>query len=207
PNSLVYLMDEDTGKATWNTYDDMADDWTAPFFSDASKTVAPDARFSSKYGTRFKKSMPAPVITLPEPFIKVEKVPATTEEEDRYAVKIAPNRDINRIELYADKSIKFKNMTVNGKAASNLQPGVSRLNVFSLRWRDRLLEYYPVNRDTLRLEMSMEKGQHPEVTLYEAAYSLLNEPQLKLKPRDEDMIPRPFVLNDAVVVKRSFVLK
>ncbi|MFD1079616.1 hypothetical protein ACFQ29_40845, partial [Longispora fulva] len=43
PNSLVYLIDEDSGKATWNTYDKILDAYTAPFFSDSSEVVAPDA--------------------------------------------------------------------------------------------------------------------------------------------------------------------
>ena len=207
PNSLVYLLDEDSGQATWNTYDRILDSWNAPYFEAAAEGAASKQVFSSKYSSGFTHTSAAPEIELPEPFIGIEKIVSQDPEEDRYSVKIAPQRDINRIELYADKSIGFRDMTVNGKSAPNLRPGESDLNVFSLRWSDRLLEYYPVNRDTLRLEMSLEKGIHPELTMYEAAYSLFDNPELKVRPRKENMIPRPFVLNDAVVIKRSFVLE
>lgn len=207
PNSLVYIMDEDEGEATWNTYDKILDSWNAPYFEGAPEAAAPKPVFSSKYSSGFERTAPAPQIMLSKPYIGIEKQASTDPETERYSVKIAPNRDISRIELYADKSVEFRNMTVNGKTAPDLQPGESDLNVFSHRWSNRLLEYYPVTRDTLRLEMSLEKGVHPEVTMYEAAYSLFDHQQLQVKPRSEDMIPRPFVLNDAVIVKESFVLK
>lgn len=207
PNSLVYLMDEDTQRASWNTYDEMPDAWTEPFFPDSLTVPANRENFSSKYGTGFTKTAPAPQIMLPAPFVKVEKKAAISPEVDAYRVLIAPNRDINRIELFSNRNTSFKSFSVNGKQAPLLQPGRSDLHIFTHRWTDRLLTYYPVNRDTLRLEMSLEKDVHPEITLYESAYELLENPQFQVPARQDDMIPRPFVLNDAVVIKRTFVLK
>ena len=207
PNSLVYLMDEEAQTASWNTYDEMPDEWTAPYFPDSLTVAEKQTNFSSKYGTGFTKTAPAPAIMLPSPYIKVEKAAAISPEEDAYRVLIAPNRSINRIELFTNRDTGFKSFSVNGKTAPDLQPGRSDLHIFKHRWSDRSLTYYPVNRDTLRLEMSIEKGVHPEITLYESAYDLLENAQLKVPPRKETMIPRPFVLNDATVIKDTFVLK
>ena len=206
PNSLVYLMDEDNGIATWNTYDTGLDTYTAPYFEN-SGAASQEHWFGSKNGSNFTKTAPAPSIMLPKPFVSVEKAAIQPKEEDLYHVKIAPNRDVNRIELFADRDIDFIRFEANDKVAGNLQPGKSSLHVHKDRWRDRLLSYYATSRDTLRLELSVEKGIHPEITLLEAAYDLLENPQLNVPPRSADMIPRPFVLNDAIVLKRTFVLQ
>ena len=206
PNSLVYLMDADTGVATWNTYDGLLDDYTRPYFGDSREIPVPETKFSSKYGSRFAKTSLAPKIDVPSPYIRVEKFPGATEAEDAYQIKIAPNRDINRIELFADKKYDFNSFTVDGKEAANLQPGQSDLHIFKNRWSDRLLTYYAVNRDTLRINLSLPKDEHPEFVLYEAAFALPQNQQLQVVPRGPDMIPRPFVLNDAILLKRTFKL-
>ncbi|WP_209310240.1 hypothetical protein, partial [Salinimicrobium oceani] len=63
-------------------------------------------------------------------------------------MKIASNRKVNRIELFADRSIDFTQFRANGREAGNLQPGKSDLHVFKNRWSDRLLTYYAANQDT-----------------------------------------------------------
>lgn len=204
PNSLVYLLDEDKNVATWNTYDSSLDSYTDSFFAEGAVEPQQMYWFGSKNGSRFTKTAVAPDIMLPKPFISVEKADSSNPGETAYRVKIAPNRKINRIELFADKSVNFKSFKANNKEAGDLQPG---LHVHKNRWRDRLLAYYAVSRDTLRLEVSVEEGTHPEIALLEAAYDLHDNPQLKVPPRSPDMIPRPFVLNDAIVVKRTFKLE
>lgn len=207
PNSLVYLMDKERNLATWNTYDHSLDEWTAPYFDDSSEAVVQQPEFSSKYGSGFTHSSVAPLVEVQAPFVNVEKRASVNPEEDAYSVKIAPNRNINRIELFLDKNFDFRSFTVNGKEAPKLQPGYSDLHVFKNRWSERLLEYYAVSRDTLRLELSVEKGMHPTIQLYEAAYELFSHPGLEVEARKPGMIPRPFVLNDAVIVKSLFKLK
>lgn len=206
PNSLVYLLEDDKGIATWNTYEETLDDYTAPYFENAVE--APQGYwFGSKNGSNFTKTSPAPDIMLPTPYISVEKEVIEPEGQDLYRVKIAPNRDISRIELFADRGVDFTIFRANGKEAGDLRPGQSDLHVHKNRWRERLLSYYAVSKDTLRLELGVEEGVHPEITLLEASYDLHENPQLQVPDRPADMIPRPFVLNDAIVVKKTFVLK
>ncbi|WP_029034515.1 M20/M25/M40 family metallo-hydrolase [Salinimicrobium terrae] len=206
PNSLVYLADKDKNIATWNTYEDVLDEYTAPYFDDAVEAQEKHW-FGSKNGSNFSKTAVAPKILLPEPYVSVEKAAVEPEGLDVYSVKIAPNRDINRIELFADREIDFESFQANGKEAGDLQPGRSELHVHKNRWRDRLLSYYAVSRDTLRLELRVKEGTEPEITLLEASYDLHENPQLQVAPRSNAMIPRPFVLNDAIVVKKTFKLE
>lgn len=207
PNSLVYLYDEDLDLATWNTYDNSFDEYTAPFFSEAV-VESPDMNwFNSKNGSRFSYSAVAPQIMISKPFISVEKIEDKDPGEETYNVKIAFNRKVNRIDLFTDRNIDFTQFTANGREAGNLQPGKSDLHVFKNRWSDRLLTYYAANQDTLRLQMSLKAGINPEITILEAAYDLHDNPQLRVPPRSPAMIPRPFVMNDAIVVKKTFKLE
>lgn len=207
PNSLVYLMDEDTGVATWNTYDEVLDAYTEPYFQDSAAPPVEVPEFSSKYNSGFKRSALAPKVDLPSPYINIERVAAEVPGKDAYQLKIAPNREISRIELFADKAVDFSQFEVNGKTAPELQPGRSDLHVFKNRWNNRLLTYYAINKDTLRIDLAVEQGQHPKITLFEAAYDLQERSELSPAPRTEEMIPRPFVLNDASVIKKSFVIE
>src|SRR5690606_6225916 len=50
PNSLVYVLDSDTNSATWNTYDNLEDEWTDRYFGESSEEAEADT-FSSKYNS------------------------------------------------------------------------------------------------------------------------------------------------------------
>lgn len=204
PNSLVYILDDETQKATWNSYDKIIDDWTQPFFGkDPEPVKDPEAAFSSKYRSNLNYQAEAPTIPLAGPGIVFNQI----EEIDslgfaRYSLKIAPNRRINRMELFADKNVNFKEFRVNNLEAGELNLGKQAFHIFTQRWQDRLLIYHAANRDTLRLEFVVAPEELPEFTLYEASYDLLENQDLKVPPRGKTMIPRPFVLNDAVIFKQ-----
>ena len=206
PNSLVYIYDSDAEEASWNTYDKIIDSWTRPYFKDDSEELEKEAVFSSKYNSGFTRSVQAPLIELAAPFVEVEKK-GTTAGISSYSVKIAPNRNINRMELFADENINFEDFRVNGLEAKPVSSEKETYHVFKNRWTNRLLTYYAVNNDTLRLDFSLKSELKPELLLYEASHNLPENPQLNVAPRYAQMIPRPFVLNDAVVVKKRISLE
>ena len=49
--------------------------------------------------------------------------------------------------------------------------------------------------------------QETRFLFYEASYDLLDNEFLTVKNRFSDMIPKPFVLNDAIIVKKSITIK
>lgn len=206
PNSLVYVLDADKPSATWNSYDGLIDAWTENYFGDDPEIIEdPEVFFESKYGSGFRYKTAAPLVSIEEPYIIFEQI----GEQDsignsaRYSLKIAPNRKINRMEIFADRNISFDQFSVNGLEADSVALGVQNFHVFTKRWRNRLVTYYAANRDTLRIEFRIDPEKLPEFTLYEASYDLLDNELLKVPPRDKKMIPRPFVLNDAVIVKKT----
>ena len=110
------------------------------------------------------------------------------------------------MELFADRNVNFREFKVNNLEAGEVYLGKQAFHVFTKRWHDRLLIYHAVNRDTLRLVFVVKPEELPVFTLYEASYDLLDNPALQVPPRESSMIPRPFVLNDAVIFKKIIQL-
>lgn len=208
PNSLVYLQDLDENTATWYSYDRIVDEWTTEFFGeDPVENSHTESNFSSKYGSSFTFNSEAPLINIPEPEIIIEKKGIDSLKNQIYSLKIAPNRKINRMEIYETKDVDFKQFKVNGLEADEVYLGENAFHMFKRRWRERLLTYYASNQDTLRIEFSIEKGDLPEFVLYESTYDLIGHKDLKVEARPEAMIPRPFVLNDATILKKIIRIK
>jgi len=206
PNSLVYLLDTDAQKATWNSYDKLVDSWTQTYFGEDPVIISSVKEgFSSKYGSGFTFRSEAPIVNIPEPGIFFKKLnsPDSLQNINRYSLKIVPNRKINRMELFVDRSFNFEKFKVNGLEADSIYLGANPFHVFTKRWLDRLLIYHAANQDTLRLEFTVIGEKLPEFTLYEASYDLLENEKLKVPQREKSMIPRPFVLNDAVILKNT----
>lgn len=208
PNSLVYMKDIDNGTATWYSYDELIDDWTAEFFGhDPVLRSNTESNFSSKYGSSFKFRNEAPLISVPEPGIVLERMGTDSLKNEMYSLKIAPNRPINRMELYETRDVDFTKFKVNGLEAEDIYLGKQAFHMFKRRWKERLLTYYAANQDTLRIEFSIGKEDRPEFVLYESAYNLIGNEELKVPERPEGMIPRPFVLNDAIILKKTISIK
>ncbi|MGY5850716.1 M20/M25/M40 family metallo-hydrolase [Salegentibacter sp. F14] len=207
PNSLVYLFDTDENTAHWRSYDKMTDKWTQNFFGKEPVIIPTSEKtFNSKYGSDFTWSAEAPSINLKAPAIIFDSLD-TANEITHYSLKIAPNRKIHRLELFADRGVDFEAFTVNGLQADDTWLGKNRFNVHTRRWHDRLLTWHVSARDTLRVEFSLKSDKNPEFTLYESSFDLLENQKLNVPERSESMIPRPFVVNDAVILKRTISLE
>ncbi len=207
PNSLVYLNDLDEGAAFWYSYDGMEDAWTSRIFDDDPELYSTtESTFSSKYKSGFTFKKEAPVIDLAEPGIILKEIGKDSSGLKNYSLKIAPNREVNRMELYELNDIDFTKFRVNNLEAPEVYLGQNAFHMFKRRWKERLLTYFATNRDTLRIEFSIKNGEKPKFVLYESAYDLIENQELNVEERPEGMIPRPFVLNDVTIQKKTIEL-
>ncbi|CAM4089866.1 M28 family peptidase [Gillisia hiemivivida] len=206
PDSLVYVLDEDNNTASWNSYDLKLDDWNKEYFGDdPSKSEITANDFESKYGSGFKYKAPAPVVNISSPGVIYKEInnEDSLSNSSSYILKIAPNRKVNRMELFLNSSYNFENYTVNGLEADAIKSGKEKFHVFKKRWSNRLLTYHAANSDTLRIIFTTKEKTPPEIVLYESSYDLLDNTDLKVKKRDKTKMPKPFVLNDAVILKKT----
>ncbi|MGC6432037.1 MAG: M28 family peptidase [Jejuia sp.] len=199
PNSLFYVLDADANKANWMTYDKVLDDWTAHFFNKDSDN-ADDITFSSKYNTRVQFVKETEVIPLSKPLIEVT-YDTIIGEMKHIEVCITPQRDIQRMEFFANKSYVFDEFKING-----LEVDKGKNKVFANRNTNRLFTYYVSENEPLELQLVIPKTQNTSLTLYESSHTIFDNTLLDVPSRHNNMIPKPFVLNDAVMVKKIIAI-
>jgi len=200
PNSILYIYDADAHKAYWATYNPKLDAFTKQFLGDNPVKGDPNGKVAaSKYGTSLAWHKSAKVIDLALPIVSDSINSAT----NYYRFNISPQRKTNRIELKSNTKLQFKSFSLNGQAFTK-QKGEKY--VLNTKKGKHLLSYYFTKPDeTLTLEFTLEKGEKPDITMYLASYDLFTNPNFNVTPRTEIMMPTPFVLNDAIVIKKHLL--
>lgn len=198
PNSLLYLLNADTQKAYWTTYDQNLDDWTQTYLGNNpqhAEALNTDKLYS-KYGSKFTYMNTAPIAKVPQPTIDFV-TDSVFGNKHFYKIVITPNRKVNRYDLFANEKLEINNLKANNVTSLDIKS-----NIISKK-TNKLLSYYVVNNIPLTLEFSIPLSQKLDLHLMESSFDLLQNPLMKIKPRANWMIATPFVLNDAVVIKQQ----
>ena len=199
PNSLVYVLNADTNTANWATYDKKLDVWTGNFIDNETDSNRENNTFSSKYNSGFTYTKNAEVKQIPQSKITIYK--DTIINDLRYIkMSIVQQRLINRFDLYASKDVKFKDFEANGVEVRKEKPeGFA----FENRRGTRLFSFFVSDNDSLNLSFTVPKDQKTQFKIYESSFDLLTNDLFTVPKRTNEMIPKPFILNDAVIVTRT----
>lgn len=193
PNSILYALNADTNQAYWATYNTIIDDFTKQFLGDNPKEGSYNTgTTASKYKTKLKWHTPAPLVNLTKPRIEVvsDTVIATKRS---VCLQIESLRNANRIELLANKPIQFHAFAVNGETLKN-NTG------FSVEFGTIMSYFRTSEDDLLQIEFETDASQTFDITIVEAKYDLFTNPLFSITPRNNTMMPMPFVLNDATLI-------
>ncbi|PCI07210.1 MAG: peptidase M28 [Flavobacteriaceae bacterium] len=201
PNSLVYYQDSDKGKSYWATYDKISDDWTAGYLGEnpeeASKYIGNAS--GSKYSSGYTFASEAPKKEIP--IFKTELVKDTIIGNEKHVTfKIIPQRIVNQISLYAGDGTSFKSISFNGQ---HLPKSGKKLDASQKIKSNELVRFYVSDRDSLEVTYTVLKDKKINFTVIEYSYDLLSHPQFSINKRAENMMPKPFVVTDAVAVKKT----
>ncbi len=205
PNSLVYVYDADKDAAVWATYDHILDDWTKPYLTEAPDKAENflNENFSSKYKTAFTFSKKANIKPMMLPYVD-KQIDTVIGEVRRVKLFITSQRLVNRMEFFADSNYQFLSFNLNGMKVEKPQ---NDTNVFDNRKSNRLFSYYVSKDKYLEMEFTVPADQKTEFTMYTSSNDMLNNPLFDVPKRTATMIPKPFVLNDAVIVKKTITLE
>jgi hypothetical protein len=66
-----------------------------------------------------------------------------------------------------------------------------------------MLSYYVVDDIPLELQFSISSSEKLDMNLVESSFDLMTNPQFSMAKRRNWMIPTPFVLTDAVIIKQK----
>jgi hypothetical protein len=198
PNSLLYLINADTQKAYWTTYDQNLDNWTKTYLGNNpqhAEALNTDKLYS-KYGSKFTFMKNAELIKVPQPTIDFV-TDSVFGNKHFYKIVITPNRKVNRYDLFANEKLEISNLKANNAKSLDINSNIINKKT------NKILSYYVVNNIPLTLEFSIPLSQKLDLHLMESSFDLLQNPLMKIKPRSSWMIATPFVLNDAVVIKQQ----
>jgi hypothetical protein len=197
-NSLVYLYNADTNKANWVTYDTNLDSWTKGYLGENPKSgkALNNLKLFSKYGSEFTYSSEAPNKGIAKPSITF--LQDSLVGLKRYLkIQITPNRKVNRYDIFANEIMTFYNFRANG--VSTLGQKGTELE----RNGNKLLSYYVVNNEPLVLQFTINKATVLDMNVMESSFDLMVNPIFAMNQRESWMMPTPFVLNDAVVIRQK----
>ena len=194
PNSLLYVYNVETDKAVWASYDKILDDWTKIYITD----TIPNPRFLnnfplfSKYNSEIVYTSEALVRNIPEPTVSFE-TDSIVGNNRFLKIRITPNRRVNRIDIFANENLEFRNFKAN-KATALGQKGA----VYARKGK-KLLSYYVVDNDPLVLDFTINKDAVLDMSMMESSFDLMTNPLFGMRKRNTWMMPKPFILTDAVV--------
>jgi hypothetical protein len=197
-NSLLYIYNADTDQASWATYDTNLDSWTKGYLGENPKiaTNLNEIPLFSKYNSGFTYAANAPKKDLQKP--SIEFLEDRIVGNQRYLkIKISPNRNVNRYDIFANEKMALHNFKANGVTT------LGQKNSLYQRKGKKILSYYVVGNAPLEIQFSMNVSTVLDMELLESSFDLLSNPLFEITKRENWMMPTPFVLNDAVVIRQK----
>ena len=200
PVSLNYILDVDNQKAYFASYDKKVNSYTKPYLGEnPSKGSFEKETSNSKYQTKYNLYKPVNLIELNSPTIEILK--DTIVGENRLIdLTITPQRKTNRLELIAKNTIHFSSFTINGEALKSK----NKVVLDTEKSKNIMTYYITEEKEVLNVSFSVPKEEQPEILLFDIAYDLFTNKKLHIAPRkDSTLFPKPFVVNDATIIKKS----
>ena len=204
PNSLVYYYDADTDETYWATYDKILDDWTKGYLGENPEEASNYITHASgsKYAKGYSFAVEAPAKKIPL-FKAVLNSDTIINDIKKRTFTIIPNRNVNQISLYVAEGVEFDFLSFNGQSL----PLNNNENRASQKIKSKeLVRYYVSDKDSLEVSYEVSKDQKVSFTVMEYSYDLLDHPQFKINNRAENMMPKPFVVTDAIIVKKKITI-
>jgi hypothetical protein len=192
PNSLVFIQNMDTNAAYYATYNNVLDDYTnAMLGENPTKVGAEIIETQSKYNTPYTYDTKTTPKALVAALISIEK-DSVFEGNRTLNFTISPQRKVNKIELMSKETIRLKEVIVNGVYISNPAGLADKKGTF--------LVYHLGNKDQkIEISLIIDTEVPPNIMVNEISYDLLEHPLFNIPSRTNEMMPMPFVTNDAII--------
>ena len=197
-NSLLYVYNADTDQANWATYDTNLDSWTKGYLGENPKnaTALNEIPLFSKYNSGFTYASEAPKKDILKPSIEFLE-DRIVGNQRFFKIKISPNRNVNRYDIFANEKMAIHNFKANGVTT------LGQKNSLYQRKGKKILSYYVVGNAPLEMQFSVNVSTVLDMELMESSFDLMTNPLFQITKRENWMMPTPFVLNDAVVIRQK----
>jgi len=195
PNSVVFIQDVDNQQSYWASYNKTTDAYMKQFLGDNPiKGSFTSSTSKSKYNTSYRFHQKTKNRNIPIPLI-TKTIDTIIGDTRNITLHITPQRNVNKYELIANDSITFKSLGVQNVTLSTQETNGD----LSIK-KGTILSYYYTPKDSiLKIDFSIDANSKPNISLIEASFDLLTNPLFSITHRTKEMMPMPFVTNDAVI--------
>lgn len=197
-NSLTFVYNADTNKSYWITSDVNLDSWTKTYLGENPQKASENilGPLKSKYNSNITFSKETSKKAIVPPTIQFLK-DSLVGSKRFLKIKITPNRAVNRYDIFADEKMDIFHFKANGIAPTGHK------NVILERFDKQLIRYYVVGNTPLIMEFDINNANDLNMELIESSFDLMSNPLFNIQKRESWMMPTPFILNDAVIVKQK----
>ena len=202
PNSAVFINDINTNQSYWATYDLIPDAYTKQFLGDnPTKGNFTGSTSKSKYNTSYRYHKKTENRAINPPIIS-KTMDTVIGDYRNISLMIKPQRAVNKLELIANAPISFNKIAVQDVFLDKK----NEADVFKIT-RGTILSYFLAAKDSvLKVDFTINKNSIPNVSLIESSFDLQTNPLFKIQPRTNEMMPMPFVTNDAIITIQKLKL-
>ncbi|HZW76959.1 MAG TPA: M20/M25/M40 family metallo-hydrolase [Flavobacteriaceae bacterium] len=198
PNSLVYFEDADKATAYWTTYDNKRDSWNSQRIPTDTDNFPFESPYS-KYGIVYQSYSETSAAGFEKANVAIS-VDTVIDGERHLKFSIQPQRRINFLELQTENLPKVSSLSFNGHTME--------LDSLPKEYRgtanNALIRYLvPHSQEPLDVSIQYIAEDNLSLKILEYSFDLMEQEKLDVPPRETWMMPKPFVLTDAVVVKQE----
>ncbi|MBU3011231.1 M28 family peptidase [Polaribacter vadi] len=199
PNSIVYIQNSDDKTAYFGTYNNILDNFTKQIFDKtATKGSIKNAETKSKYNTRFKYHKKTDYRNILPSDISVD-IDTIIGNNRFLELVISPKRKVNKLEFITKNKITLKQFKVNDALVLKGKNYTKKSGTF-------LIYHFANSDEDLTISFTIDVNQELDVILNEISYDLLTNSNFSINPRSEEMMPMPFVTNDAIIISKKLKL-
>lgn len=202
PNSAVFINNVDANQSYWATYDSKLDAYTKQFLGENPiKGNLTETTSKSKYNTsyRFHKKTENRAINPPEIATLSDTIIGNFRN---ISLLIKPKRSVNKLEFIANAPITFNSIGVQNVFLDKKKEN----DTFTVKKGTILSYFLAVNDSILKVDFEINKDSTPNISLVESSFDLQTNKLFTIKPRTKEMMPMPFVTNDAVITIQKIKL-
>ena len=196
PNSIVYIQNSDDKTAYFGTYDQVLDSYTKQIFDEtATKGSIKNAETKSKYSTRFSYYKETAYKDIASSKIEIA-FDAIIGNKRIVELVITPNRKVNKFEFITNSKVTLEQFKVNDAVVNNGKN-------YTVKKGTLLIYYMSDSDENVTLSFSVNKAEKLNIILNEISYDLLTNSNFAINPRSKEMMPMPFVTNDAIIISKK----
>lgn len=201
PNSLVYYTDADAEQSYWLTYDRTLDEWTEKYLGKEPQAATEylDNVSYSKYGIGYTYAAPAPQMAIP-PFQVIVEKDSVVDKIRSVQFSLVPSRRVNKIDLFNEGDTFIDNLEFNGKK----MPVADTTQTYRGTKNPAMINYVVSEGDSLRVKFTANPNLPLAFKVMEYSFDLMENPLFQMEKRPLYTMPKPFIITDAIAVKRTF---